>query len=679
MTANMTTLFSRLWHGADYNYEQWLDAPGVHAEDFRLMNAAGCTAMSVGIFSWAKLEPADGEYDFGWLDRLMDSLAEHRVRAILATPSAAHPAWLSRKYPEVLRTHRDGRRGPHRGRQNFCRTSPVFRQKCLDINTRLAERYAAHPALLLWHVSNEYGGEACYCPSCLEDFRRWLWERYRTIDRLNDAYWATFWSHRYTDWEEIEPVDISMHGLMLDWQRYNSDQVIDFYRAEIAPLRELTPEIPITTNFMRPLVGLDYWKFAREVDIISWDSYPEWHIHDDADTAAMTGFYHDLHRGYKGGQPFYLIETSPSVTNWQALSRLKRPGLLKLASMQAIAHGSVGVNYFQWRQSRGGEEKFHGAVVAHRGADSSRVFGEVAEVGGLLGRFPELSAGRRTAEVAIYFDIENQWALDLARLPRNATGEYQQTCIQHYTQFWRRGIPVDIVGPGIPLEGYRLVIAPMLYMLTEPVAAQFAAYTAAGGTLATTYLTGLVDESDLVHRGGYPAPLGDVLGIALREMDTFGVHQSGTLAPVAGNSLGLHLHARLEHYAEIVAPTTAEVLAAYASEFYAGSPALTGNVYGQGRAYHLAARPDEAFLDHFYQKLAASLAIRPVLSSPIPHGVSVQAREAGSARFLFLMNFSDSPHSLTLDAAWQDALTGAPAPSACQLEPWGLRILRMEK
>jgi beta-galactosidase len=666
MNATLDELFSRLWHGADYNYEQWLGVPGVHAEDFRLMNAAGCTAMSVGIFSWVMLEPEDGRYEFGWLDDLMDSLHAHGIRAILATPSAAHPAWLSRQYPAVLRTQRDGRRVPHRHRVNFCRTSPDFRRKVREINTRLAKRYAGHPALLLWHVSNEYNGEPCYCAGCLAGFRGWLEARYGTLDALNAAYWAAFWSHRYSGWEEIEPVDESMHGLMLDWKRYNSDQVIDFYLAEIEPLRRFTPRVPVTTNFMRPFVGLDYWKFARHVDVVSWDSYPEWHVHDDAATAAEIGFFHDLHRGYKR-QPFYLIESSPSVTNWQPLSRLKRPGLLKLASAQAIAHGSIGVNYFQWRQGRGGEEKFHGAVVSHWEAGRGRVFAEVSAVGELLAALPELAAASNPAEVAILLDIENMWALDLAQLPRNADHQYVPELIRHYRNFWEAGIPVDVAAPGAPLDPYKLVIAPMLYLLEESAAARLAACVEAGGTLVTTWLTGLVDASDLVHRGGCPAPLAAALGIARREMDTFGAAQSAALAPVPGNPLGLDETGRAEHYAELVSLTTAQPLAVYASEFYAGSPALTVNTHGRGTAYHLAARPDDAFLRHFYARLAGRLGIQPLLPAAPPAGVSVQMRTTDRQRYLFLMNFTPARQTVQL------------AERALTLDPYGLEIIVQPK
>ncbi|GAB4580833.1 MAG: beta-galactosidase [Anaerolineales bacterium] len=640
----LSELLRRLWHGADYNYEQWLETPEVLHEDFRLMNLAHCTAMSVGIFSWAMLEPQEGQYNFGWLDTLMDELHGHGIRAILATPSAAHPAWMSKKYPEVRRMNRLGQREPHRGRQNFCRTSPVYREKVSQINTLLAERYKDHPALLLWHVSNEYGSTACYCPTCLADFRRWLQARYGDLEGVNRAWWTTFWSHRYMEWDEIEPVDPSNNGLMLDWQRYNSDQVLDFYRMECAPLRRLSPNIPITTNFMRPDVGLDYWKIAEHLDIVCWDSYPEWHVHDDVKTGCETAFYHDLHRSYKQGQPFYLIESSPSQTNWQALSRLKRPGLLKLASAQALAHGAMGVNYFQWRQSRGGEEKFHGAVVLHRGGETARTFREVVEVGEMLEGVPELAAARTPARVGIIYDFENEWALNLAHLPRKVNKEYQATCIEHYSHFWARGIPVDVLNTRQDFGKYALLIAPMLYLLSEETADRLAKFVEAGGTLVTTYMTGLVNETDLAYLN--PSPLETVWGFKLVEYDTFGPAHSVQVVCLPENPLGLTGSAVGGRFADLPELTTAQALAMYAGEFYANHAALTVNSYGQGWAYHLGTQVDNAFLRAFYQKVAAELRLEPVVSEPLPYGVSAQLRQTEHQQFLFLMNFTNQPQTI---------------------------------
>ena len=669
-------LFSRLWHGADYNYEQWLHRPEILDEDFRLMQRARCSAMSVGIFSWAMLEPGEGRYEFGWLDGLMDRLESAGIRAILATPSAAHPAWLSRAHPEVLRVNRDGRREQHRARQVFCRTSPVFRRKIAALNTRLAERYRDHPALLLWHVSNEYGSSPCYCSTCLADFRTWLQRRYTSLENVNRAWWTSFWSHSYTDWDEIYPDDSSNNGLMLDWMRYNSDQVLDFYRFESEPLQRLAPDIPITTNFMRPDVGLNYWKIARHVDIISWDSYPEWHVGDDVRTAAETAFYHDLHRGYRSGEPFYLLETSPAQTNWQPISRLKRPGMVQLASAQAVAHGAMGVNYFQWRQSRGGEEKFHGAVMQNRAGETSQTFRSVRDVGEMLAGLPELGRAKTDARVGLVYDFENEWVLNLAHMPRSARGEYQAVVIDYYQAFWQRSIPVDILSSGGDFEKYALVVAPMLHMLSEATAQRLAHFVETGGVLLTTYLAGWVGETDLSHFGGYPAPLGDVLGIRVDEYDTFAEGQSVSLLSAAGNSLGLQGDASAGRYAEMIVPLSAEVLATYGGEFYAGGAAITANRYGNGRAYHVGVHISGPYQDHLIGRIAEQHSLHPDLPGPVQPGVVGRIRRSPAADYLFVMNFSAQTAEVpTLPAGWAAVrLPGVSGPA--QLPPFGVSLWR---
>ncbi len=668
-------LFEKLWHGADYNYEQWLDNPEILAEDFRLMRLTHSNVMSVGIFAWSMLEPTEGHYTFDWLDQLMDSLAENGLSAILATPSAAPPAWLSQQYPETRRVNEQGTREPHRRRQNFCYTAPAYREKIVALNTRLAERYQHHPALVLWHVSNEYGATPCHCTLCYHAFQTWLQQRHGDLDTLNRAWWSTFWSHRYTDWSQIEPVDPSMHGLMLDWQRFISDQALDFYLTESAPLRQITPTIPVTTNFMQPDVGLNYWDFAKYVDVACWDSYPRWHQTDDLQTAMQTAFFHDLHRAYKQGQPFLLMESTPSVTNWQGISRLKKPGMHKLSSLQAVAHGSNSVQYFQWRQSRGGEEKFHGAVVSHLASTTTRVFHDVQTVGSILEKLTPLTATTVHASVAVIYDFENEWALNHAQLPRSLAKNYRDTCQQHYRPFWQQGIAVDIINSAADFSGYQLVIAPMLYMFTPGLAERIESYVAAGGTFVTTYLSGMVNESDLVFLNGYPPALRRTLGLYSEELDTLADQQLGQFTASPNNALNLSGGYEFHHYAELVHPETAQVLAAYHSEFYAGYPVLTANTYGSGQAYYIAARTENRFLTDFYTRLAACKGIRNPLNIALPAGLSLQVRSDESQRFAFLMNFTDHAISVEIGDGWHESLTGLPLASLITIPPYDVVIV----
>ncbi len=580
-----------LLHGGDYNPDQW--TPPVWEEDMRLMKPAHCNAMTVGIFAWTALEPAEGEYDFDWLDRVMDMLAENEAYAVLATPSGARPAWLARTYPEVLRVRPDGGRNLFGRRHNHCLTSPVYREKTYAINAKLAERYRDHPALLVWHLSNEYSG-ACHCDMCRAAFRQWLIRKYGTLDALNHAWWTAFWSHTFTDWGQIDPPseigETSVHGLNLDWRRFITDQTTDFMLNEIAALRTYTPDTPVTTNFMGTFPGLNYWKMAPHLDVISWDSYPLWHKPDengridDVVLAADVAFVHDINRSLKGGKPFMLMESVPSATNWMPAAKVKRPGMHALSSLQAVAHGSDTVQYFQWRKSRGSSEKFHGAVVDHVGHEHTRVFADVADLGTKLEKLADVVGTTVRPDVAIIYDWENAWAMNDAQGPRSGDKGYLEACKHHYRAFWDRGIPVDIIDMDQDFSRYKLLVAPMLYMLRPGVDERLAAFVEAGGTLVTTYWSGIVDENDLVILGGWPGgKLREVLGIWAEEIDALYEEDVNLVEPAAGSGLGLSGVYEARDYCDLIHTEGAEVLATYGRDFYAGRPALTVNGYGDGQ------------------------------------------------------------------------------------------------
>ena len=656
--------FPHFLHGGDYNPDQWPEE--VWQEDMRLMKLANCNTMSTAIFAWTKLEPEEGKFDFSWLDKIMDLLAENGGYAVLATPSGARPAWLSAKYPEILRVGPDRRRILHGGRHNHCMTSPIYREKVQTINRKMAERYKDHPALLVWHISNEYGGE-CHCDLCQQSFRHWLQKKYNNdLNQLNLAWWAEFWSHTYTAWEQIEspsPIgEMSLHGLNLDWKRYTTDQTIDFYRCEIEPLREITPALPITTNFMGLYTGLNYPRFAKEVDIISWDNYPVWHTTgSDAELAAHIAFVHDQNRAMKNGKPWMLMESTPSNTNWQPIPKLKRPGMHKLSSLQAVAHGSDTVQYFQWRKSRGSAEKFHGAVVDHVGNEHTRTFKDVAELGAVLQKLDPVLGTTVRPDVAIIYDWENRWAIDdmngLGRDRRN----YAETCISHYQPFWSRGIPVDVIPEWADFSPYKLVVAPMLYMLQPGVAKRLEKFVADGGTLVTTYWSGIVDENDLCFLGGWPGGgLRAVLGIWDEETDTITPAERNQVMMTDGNALSLSGSYEARDYFALVHAESAQVLATYGSDFYAGQPALTVNTYGKGQAYYMASRNETRFLDDFYGKLAGAMNLRRALPVDLPGGVTAQIREDEHNTFIFVMNFNPDKVTVKLDGGkYENLVTGA--------------------
>jgi len=664
-------------HGGDYNPEQWVKAPDVWREDVRLMKLAGCNAMTVGVFSWSMYEPREGEFHFDWMDRVMDMLADNGIHAILATPSGAKPAWLSHKYPEVRRVGKDGQREPHRLRHNHCRTSPIYRQKCQIINTKLAERYKDHPALLAWHVSNEYNGRSCHCELCYGAFRAWLKKRYGTLEALNDAWWTTFWSHRFNEWELIEPVDESIHGMMIDWQRFITDQTIDFFLAESKPLRDITPGVPVTTNMMTVHEWLDYWKLAPHVDVVALDSYPLWHgDRPDEEIAAQTAFVLDLYRSLKGGRPFMLMESTPSVVCDQDVHRPKLPGVHMLASMQAVAHGSDTVQYFQWRAGRGSAEKFHGAVIGHAGHESTRVFREVAEVGSALAKLDDILGTTVEPQVAIVFDWENRWAIKEAQMPRNKDKNHDARCLEHYRAFWQMGIPVDFINEDGDFGKYRLVVAPMLYMVRKGVGRRIEQFVHSGGTFVTTYLSGIVDESDLCYLGGFPAPLRKVTGVWAEEVDYLHDRQDQSIAAISGNCLKLRGEYAATQYAEVIHAEGADVLATYGRHFYAGQPAVTVNRFGDGEAYYIASRNSRDFLADFYAGLGRKLKLEKVLDTELPHGVTAQMRCGGDRAFVFLMNFTTASQVVDLGkAAFRNLLSAERVRGRLTLGPYAVVVM----
>jgi beta-galactosidase len=670
-------------HGGDYNPDQWKRTPEIWDQDMRLMKLAGCNAMTVGIFSWTQLEPDEGKFDFSWLDTMMDKLSASNAFAVLATPSGAKPAWMAQKYPEVLRTTDDRKKLLWGGRHNHCFTSPVYREKVSIINTRLAERYKDHPALLLWHISNEYGGD-CHCDLCQNAFRAWLKQRYNNdLDLLNQSWWTAFWSHTYTDWSQIvSPSRIGergVHGHNIDWMRFITDQTIDFYRHEIAPLKRITPDIPCTTNLMGFYTGLDYWKFAQALDVVSWDSYPAYHDRpDDWNGAVTVSFIHNMNRSFKGGKPWMQMECSPSVQNWKAVNKLKRPGLHIVEGLQSIACGSDTVQYFQWRKSRGGCEKFHGAVVDHCGEESvnTRVFKEVAQLGKILSGLDDVVGMTTKAQVAILYDWENRWAIDDTAGPRNQKKEYDYTCVEHYRPFWSAGVPCDVVNEDSDFSGYKLLIAPMLYMVRPGVAEKIEKFVAAGGTFVATYLSGIADATDLCFLTGFPGPLRKVLGVWAEEIDALYDEEKVAVVPAKGNKVGLAGRYTAGLFCDVIHAETAKVLATYGSEFYQGTPALTANSFGRGQAYYMASRNDRTFHTDFYNGLIDQLGLRRALGTNLPDGVTAHVRTDGQKEVIFLLGFNREAVKVDLGkSTYKDRVTGGTVTGKFTLPKYTAMIL----
>ncbi len=664
-------------HGGDYNPDQWLDRPDILAEDIRLMKLAGVNSVTVGIFAWAALEPTEGNYNFEWMDKLLDSLQEAGIAVILATPSGARPAWMDKAHPECLRVTEKREQKLHGVRHNHCYTSPYYRQKVREMNALLAKRYGNHPAVKMWHLSNEYGGE-CHCPRCQEAFRQFLRERYHNdINELNKAWWTAFWSHTYTSFDEIEspsPLgEMQVHGHRLDWKRFVTRQTVSFIQNEAAPLKEIVPHIPTTVNLMTLYNVWDYEQLGDTVDVISWDNYPAWG-NEGSDLTGQGHFIAFVHNYFRSMQqkPFLLMESTPSQVNWQRYNKLKRPGVHILSSLQAVAHGSDSVQYFQWRKSRGASEKYHGAVVDHYGKEDTRVFREVSKLGDLLKKLDCVCGKMPDAKAAILYDTENSWCISLFEgyIPPDER-RYSGTCTSFYKPFWDRGIDCDVVNEEADFTKYKIVVAPMLHLLKPGTADRLKNFVRNGGRLILTYLTGYVNESDLCYLGGFPGDgLREVVGLRVEEADTL-FPQDRNEAVFEENTLGISGTYPLRALCEIVIPEGCEVLAKYGQDFYAGAPVVTANRYGDGVCYYIAARDDGALAEQLCGALCIELNLgdnRIVL----PAGVTASRR----GEYLFLMNFTDATVTVKAKVPFVDILTEETEIDAISMAPYAVRVLK---
>ncbi len=679
-------LNEQMLHGGDYNPDQWLDRPDILAKDIELMKQAHVNAASVGIFAWAALEPEEGRYEFDWLESIINNLYENGIYTVLATPSGARPVWMALNHPEVLRVESDMVRNHMGGRHNHCYTSPYYRQKVWDMDKNLSERFGKHPGVILWHISNEFGGE-CYCPLCQAEFRKWLEKKYGTIDNLNKQWWTAFWSHKYNSFDQIEPPlpngETEVHGLVIDWKRFVTDRTVDFCAWEKAAIRAGGSDLPVTANLMGFYNGLNYFKFRDVMDITSWDAYPYWHsnVDDESQVAANAAATHDLMRCIKQ-EPFLLMESVPGATNWHPICRMKKPGMMELSSMQAVAHGSNSVQYFQWRKSRGSSEKFHGAVVGHDGTSNTRVFREVAKVGERLELISDVCKTNLKPEVAIIYDWENRWALDEMQGLINAGGNdiknrpgdpkhYSNTVLDHYEAFWRMGVAVDIIDMSCDFSGYKLVVAPMLYMQREGIVEKLRSFVENGGTLIGTYWSGLVNENDLCFEGFAPNGLQDVFGLYSEEIDA--------LYPYQSNSMVMNLSGetyKLTDLCDVVKVSTAQVLGTYESDYYAGMPALTCNYFGKGMAYYLCARAEKGFYRDLYEDIAEDLDLERALDGAIlPENVTASLRKGDGYDVAIVQNFNTTAQSVSLEYPVVDLETGEKT-TFIQLPPYGVRFLK---
>ena len=657
-------------YGADYNPEQWPES--MWLEDARLMREAGVNLVSLGVFSWAWLEPRPGDYQFAWLDRVMDILHAHGVLVNLATATASPPPWLSARWPESLPLTKEGVRLGPGSRQHFCPSSPVYRTAAAALTRRLAERYRAHPALVLWHIGNEYGDHltACYCEISAAAFRGWLARRYGTLDRLNEAWGTAFWSQRYSAWAEIEPPRAAPGPLnptqQLDFHRFSSDTLLECFELERAILKEVTPDLPVTTNYTYSNKALDYWRWAASEDVVSYDSYGD---PARAETGPEMARSYDLMRSLGNGRPWILMEQTPSLVNWRPYNVLKRPGQMRLWSYQAMAHGADGVMFFQWRASRAGAEKYHGAMVGHGDLARSRVWRECAALGQELTRLDGILDSTIAAQVAILLDYESWWALETDAKPSEGVRLLDQVR-RYYAPLHTRNLAVDFARPDGDLSKYRLVLAPNLYLLRPGVAENLERFVTAGGTLVMSFFSGIVDQDEQILLGGYPAPLRRLLGLSVEEFDPFVPGQANSLISLDGTFA-------CDLWADLIDLEGAEALATFGGDFYAGRPAVTRHRFGGGYAYYLGTRPQPVYMARLLECVCDEAGVTPVLDAPI--GVEAVRRSGRDGSFLFLLNHNPEPASVTLPGSGTDLLTAGRLAGTIRLEPYGVMVVREDE
>lgn len=647
-----------LAYGGDYTPEQWPET--VWREDARLMREAGVNLVTVGVFAWALLEPAPGQWDFDWLDRVIDGLWAEGIHVDLATATASPPAWFVRAHPEALPVTADGVRLEFGSRQHYCPSSPAFRAATVRLATALADRYADHPALALWHVSNEYGDHvtACYCETSAAHFRRWLGERYGTLEALNHAWATTFWSQRYTAWEEIAPPRTAPGPgnptQQLDWQRFCSDALLECYRLEADVLRERSPGVPITTNFMSLFKPLDYWTWAAEEDLVSDDAYP-----DPADPAAHVeaAMNFDLMRSLRGGQPWLLLEQAHSAVSWREVNVPKRPGLMRLWSLQAVAHGADGVMFFQWRQSAGGAEKFHSAMLPHGGTET-RGWHETVALGRDLTALAPVRGARTHAEVALLIDWESWWGLELGEHPSQRL-RLKAMALAWYRALHAAGAAVDFIHPEADLGGHRVLIAPNLYLTTARAAARLHAAVDAGASLVIGPFSGIVDRDDRLWS---PPPLAELLGVRVDEPWPLPPGSPVPLAFATGERASAY------DWAEwLVEPAAAEIVARYAGGGPLDSRAA---ITRHGGAWYVSAELDPPGRRLVVDQVLAEAGV--TATAPVPAGV--EATRRGS--FLFLLNHGDD--EARVEVRGDELLRGARVDGALTLAPLDVAVVRLE-
>ena len=664
--------FGRILYGGDYNPNQW--PKEIWDQDMVYFRDAHINSATINVFSWAKIQPAEDTYYFDELDEIVEMLSKENYDIVLATSTGAMPAWLYKKYPEVARTDYFGRHHKFGQRHNHCPNSLVFQKYAKALVEKLAERYAHNPHVTCWHISNEYSGE-CYCENCEKAFRVWLKNKYGTIEAVNKAWNMEFWGHTVYDWDEIvlpnalgdgmeNGTDTAFAGLSVDYRRFMSDSMLENYKMERDVVRRYNPDTIITTNLMGTYKFLDYFKWAKEMDIVSWDNYPSYNT-----PWSFTAMSHDLMRGLKDA-PFMLLEQTPSQQNWQPYNSLKKPGQMRAQSIQTMAHGADTVQFFQLRRSVGGCEKFHGAVIGHVGHNNTRVFREVKQLGEELERLGTSTLGSvNQAEVGIIFDWDNYWALDYTSGPTEDL-KYVDQIHHYYKFFYDNNIGVNMIPVDADFSKYKIVVAPVLYMVKEGMKEALTKFVENGGILITTFMSGLVDQSDNVHLGGYPGPLRELAGVWVEEIDALAPEQTNTITFTDGTRMTCNLLCDLMHL------EGAQLLASYDENFYAGMPAITKNTFGKGCTYYIGTNMGQEGIDKVLKMATQQAGVHPVVKEPT--ALEVVCRKTADSTHYYIFNFKETEIVIPDQfVGYTDLLTGKKVESGMRMKHYDALILNI--
>lgn len=664
------TQLSRFLYGGDYNPEQWPE--DTWANDIQVFKQAHLNSATINVFSWALLEQREGEYDFSKLDKIVKELSDANFDIVLATATAAMPAWMFKKYPDVARVDYQGRRHVFGQRHNFCSNSKNYQVLASKLVKKIVSRYYKNPHIKVWHVNNEYGGN-CYCDNCQNAFRDWLKYKYKNLETLNKAWNMNVWGHRIYDWDEIVvPNELGdawgaggtetiVSALSLDYLRFQSESLLKLFKMEKAIIKKYDPVALVTTNFHAlPNKLLDYQKWAKEQDIISYDSYPSYNM-----PTYQSAFLYDLMRSLKH-QPFMLMESTPAQVNWQPYSPLKRPGQMAATELQAVAHGADTVQFFQLKQAIGGSEKFHSAVISHSQRTDTRVFKEVTELGEKLEKTGSTILGSKTkAKVGIVFDWNNFWSYEyIDGITQDL--DYVESILDYYKQFYKRNIPTDIISVDDDFSQYDLVVAPVLYMIKSGLAEKIDQYVKKGGNFVASYLSGIVNENDSVYLGGYPGPLKDVLGIWVEESDAVIPGQKITVS-LDSNNYQANLICDLLHL------EGAHALGNYNSEFYKETPAVSENKWGKGTSWYIGTQLDEAGLSKIFDHLISIVNIKSLIETKTDLEITKRVTKSGKELY-FVLNMSNDTKDLPSEFdAYKNLFTDKSANK--KMKAWEVQLL----